>query len=272
LKRLAIAGTVTAAAVAAIAFGESAVETVRDLPRPVTRKVPREICFGASKASRRVLGRTRGDPPVLRGPRSSRAVALTFDDGPTPLTPAVLNVLRTYEVKATFFVVGWRIVVRGGRQRLREVMRGGHEIGNHSCSHAGLDRIDAGEILPEFSRTNELIRDATGLTPRIGRAPYGRTNPSIAAAARLAGLKLVGWDVNPRDWEVGPRPTPRLIVRRVVGAARGGSIVVLHGTDLRQPTVRALPAIIRILRRQGLRLVTVSRLLAGRDREGTVSR
>lgn len=190
------------------------------------------------------------------GPRDAPRVALTFDDGPGRVTGAVLEVLKAHTARATFNVLGHR--VEGREAMLRRTLEQGHELGNHAFHHqrlAGRPR-EAGR---QLRRTSAAIRRATGVEPRVFRAPYGAVSRSVVLAARLAGLVTVGWDVNPRDYET---PGAEAIEERVLAAVRPGSIVLLHD-DRRalEQTAVALERIVPGLTGRGYELVTVSELL-----------
>lgn len=203
----------------------------------------------------RLVGCTGGRAAKVRhGPRDRRLLALTFDDGPGSWTADFLDVLRRKRVHATFFVIGQE--VPGREEVLRRALREGHEIGNHSMHHEQLPDLGALEA------TSALIRAATRFRPCLFRPPGGVVNASLVSAAGAAGMATVLWDVDPADWT---RPGAGAIHDRVVGAARPGSIVVLHdGGGDRSETLAALPRIVDTLRGRGYRLVTVSRLLGHR--------
>ncbi len=207
----------------------------------------------------------RGPPgrlPIARRPlrfapgRPRPEIALTFDDGPGPTTAALLAELGRLEAPATFFVVGSRVGARSSE--VTEMAVAGHEVGSHSWSHARL----AGRPLRTW---RELVRSARAVAacgvprPRLFRPPYLSWSPSLAAAAALTGMRPVGWDTDPRDWEAQEADE---IIDRVYSGASAGSIVLLHDRADCAATVEALPAIVNGLRDLGFRLVTVSGLLA----------
>jgi peptidoglycan-N-acetylglucosamine deacetylase len=193
---------------------------------------------------------------VAHGPRDVRAVALTFDDGPGAVTPALLDVLRRRGARATFDVLGAR--VRHGAPLVRRAVADGHELGVHGWRHRDL----SGEPLraaAELTRARAAIRAVTGVAPRVFRPPFGATSRRLALAARALGLVTVTWDVDPRDFE---EPGADAIRSRVAAAVRPGSIVLLH--DDRPglaPTAAALDGILDDLERRSLAPVTVSELL-----------
>ena len=185
------------------------------------------------------------------GPRTRRRVALTFDDGPSRYTPAVLRALRRARARATFFVVGVHVARR--EAVMRRAVTAGDELGDHSWDHPPLPSHW------QLRRTADAIRRATGVRPCLFRPPYGLLDRRLRRAAASLRMTTVEWDVDTSDW-AGLRP--RQIAHHVLRAIRPGSIVLLHdGGGVRVRTVRALPHILRGLSRRGYRPVTVSRLL-----------
>ncbi len=212
--------------------------------------------FGAELA-RGLIAALGGRPSYFdHGPREPPRVALTFDDGPGALTSSLLDVLGEHDARATFNVLGER--VRGREEVLVRIVAEGHEVGSHAERHERLAGrpLDA---LGQLVRTNAALRAATGVSPRVFRAPYGAVSPGVVRAARVAGLVTVGWDVDPRDYET---PGEEAIYERVMDAVRAGSIVLLHD-DRRalEQTVTAVERILATLDERSLRCVTVSELL-----------
>lgn len=191
---------------------------------------------------------------VTNGPRNRRAVALTFDDGPSEYTDDVLDVLRDEHAHGTFFELGQEMA--GRADVMRRILREGSEIGDHTLHHA---------LYPGYSdiaATGALIRSATHFQPCLFRPPDGAVNSAVVDAAGGAGMKTVNWDVDPVDWSA---PGRAAVYSRVVGAVRPGSIVIMHdGGGNRSGTVAALPAIIHTLRARGYSFPTVTRLLGHR--------
>lgn len=203
----------------------------------------------------------RGASYRTNGPRTRRAVALTFDDGPSSYTSRVLDILKRTGAKGTFFLIGQQ--VSSERSILRRALREGHVLANHSWNHANLSAGGMGQL----TSTNAAIRRATGYTPCVFRAPYGAVSGTLIGQARSLDMLTIQWDVDPRDWA---RPGagaiqaggPAAGAARILGNARPGSIVLMHdGGGPRDQTVAALPGIIATLKRRGYRLVTVPELL-----------
>lgn len=184
-------------------------------------------------------------------------VALTFDDGPSPLfAEKGLEILDRYGVKATFFYVG--LHMQAYPQIAPRVAARGHEIENHTYHHRALVRLTAEEIRADLRWTNALIRKQTGLQPRYMRPPYNRMNDTVRRVAAELGLAVVRWTIDPRDWEQGA--VAAHIVAHVLHRVKEGSIVLLHE---RPQTLKALPELIRQLQARGYHLVTLRELLTG---------
>jgi peptidoglycan-N-acetylglucosamine deacetylase len=196
---------------------------------------------------------------ATEGPvRVEHAVALTFDDGPSPtFTPQVLRVLRRMHVHATFFVIGF--LADAYPDLVRQEHQAGMAIGNHTYNHP---EVPPFKQLPRQLLDAEIQLGAQSLTrigvrPALLRPPAGSTSPKVVAAAERAGERVVLWSVDPTDWPAGV--TAPEIKRRVLGAVQPGSIVLLHdGGGDRSPTVKALPGIIKGIRHRHLRLVTIT--------------
>jgi peptidoglycan/xylan/chitin deacetylase (PgdA/CDA1 family) len=194
-------------------------------------------------------------PVVCRAETSRSAVALTFDDGPTPgATDRILDVLGSHGVKAAFFVVGAN--VERHPQLLRRIHAEGHQIANHSYrhSHYGFMR---GWLYwrNEIARTDAIVEQTAGVRPAMFRPPMGIKSLCIAAEAARAGHVVVTWSL--RAWD-GIATTPQQMLSRVTPRASGGDIVLLHdGVEpnaRRDPrvTVQALPELIGGLRAKQL--------------------
>src|SRR5205085_6510702 len=185
------------------------------------------------------------------------AVALTFDDGPWPgSTLRILSILQKMHVKATFFVIG-NLAARYPDMVKREE-QAGMTIGNHSWDHPvtpPFDTLPARRISNEMSMTNAELKKI-GVQPELFRPPGGSYDDKLLAIARENGLRVVNWDVDPRDW--APGATPASITKAVLSGIGPGSIVDLHdGGGDQSATIKALPDIIRGIRKKGLQLVAL---------------
>jgi peptidoglycan/xylan/chitin deacetylase (PgdA/CDA1 family) len=195
--------------------------------------------------------------PSGRQPIVERAVALTFDDGPSPKdTPRVLAVLRRLHVHATFFVVGYLVEQYPHLVALER--RDEMAIGNHTYNHP--------EVPPFAQLPRQLMRDEIafgarslahlGIRSTLLRTPAGSFSPAVIHTATALGERVVLWSVDPADWS--PGITARQIATRVLNAVRPGSIVILHdGGGDRSATIKALPTIIKGIRHKGLKLAKI---------------
>jgi peptidoglycan-N-acetylglucosamine deacetylase len=207
----------------------------------------------------RVVGcRSRGDIDYRHGPHR-RAVAIGFDDGPYPDTPAFVRMLARNHAPATFFMIG-RQVNAGYRSTLLSELRNGDVLGDHTFSHPDLTR--SGDVRGQLQKTLAAIRAQSGYTPCVFRPPYGDSDAAVVNTARSLGLATVSWNVDPSDYA---QPGPGAIAHRVLAQVQPGSIIISHdGGGPRGQTLAAYPAIIAALRRRGYRIVTIPQLLGFR--------
>jgi peptidoglycan/xylan/chitin deacetylase (PgdA/CDA1 family) len=133
----------------------------------------------------------------------------------------------------------------------------GHEIGNHSWSHASLVAMSDGAIRSQLSRTQAAVEKAAGVTPMVFRPPYGLTNRRVAAVAKSFRLPQILWHVDPEDWK---NRNARVVARRVLAGTRRGAVVLMH--DIHPTSINAVPRILSVLAGRGFRFVTVSQLFA----------
>ncbi len=176
---------------------------------------------------------------------------LTFDDGPHPTyTPQVLDLRAAYGARATFFVLGSEVVQHPGVAA--RIVGDGHAIGNHTWSHARLPGLSTAALTREVVDTQDAIAAATGTRPACLRPLYGDRDDAVTARVTELGLRMVLWDLDPRDWE---RPGTAAIVDHVLARARPGSAVLLHdGRRDRQQTVAATAQLLAALTGQGYQL------------------
>jgi peptidoglycan-N-acetylglucosamine deacetylase len=200
-----------------------------------------------------------GTPAGARG-----EVALTFDDGPSPVyTRQILSILQRWGVHATFFVVGRHAQLYP--DVVRAEWQAGDAIGNHTYTHAYLPGLTGGEIASQLSVTSADLRAITGdRCLWLFRPPYGAVNALVPAIARQQGLTTIQWDVEAQDWL---RPGSQVIAQRIITGMYPGAIILLHDSAPdnengdRSQTVAALPIILAAMRAQGLRPVTLPTLL-----------
>ncbi|MDY5973334.1 polysaccharide deacetylase family protein [Streptococcus hyovaginalis] len=180
-----------------------------------------------------------------------KRVALTFDDGPSPVTtPKVLDILAKYHAKATFFSIGSK--VEDQAQLVKRMVADGHEIGNHTWSHPNLTHLSEAAVRQELTLTNEAIKKVTGSLPHLMRPPFGSTNATVKAVSEMTEVL---WTVDTLDWQ---SRSSTAILDHVKAQLKPGGIILMH--DIHQSSVDALPAVLDYLQSQGYEVVTVSEL------------
>ncbi len=230
--------------------------------RHLTRSAEREPASKPAAAPLSLGQLIRKYPNAIKtnGPRLQR-IALTFDDVPDPrFTPQILDVLRKYRVKATFFIVGNRAAKHPAL--VKRIVREGHSIGNHSYSHPQFPKLGMRQFRSQIIRTERIIGRITGFRPRLIRPPYGEITEQQLKWAEARGYKLVNWNVDSLDWKGLSRAQ---VKRNILSHAGKGSIILQHGgggtgSNLRG-TIEALPDVIETLRRKGYTFVTVPDML-----------
>jgi len=188
-------------------------------------------------------------------------VALTFDDGPSPLwTPPILLFLEQTHTPATFFLIGDE-VQQSPSLVLRE-WQDGFAIGDHTWSHPDMMGLSVADMGYQFSASLQELHTVIGAWACLWfwRPPYDMYDGAVLRVARSFGLTTVTWDVDPADWSL---PGTGVIVERVLAQVHPGAIILMHdGGGNRAETLAALPAILAGLRARGLTPVTLPKLLA----------
>ena len=185
-------------------------------------------------------------PPESATPRPAAPplVALTFDDGPSAVTPRILDTLEKYGVKATFFVLGSR--VDGYPETMKRILADGHEIMGHSWEHKQLTTLSASGIRDDLTKTADAIYQASGVWPALYRPPYGSVNQTVRDVSAELGLSIINWSVDTEDWKSRNADT---VYDVVMNQTRNGSIILLH--DLYGTTADAVERIVPALLEKG---------------------
>lgn len=208
-------------------------------------------------ADQSIPARYRG-ATVLNKPKgfNEKLVALTFDDGPDKnTTPAVLEILKSNNIKATFFVLGNS--VRLHPDITYRTALEGHVIGSHSWNHPAHTTKEGAKV--QIWQTAKAIYNATGQWPSLYRPPYGIQKSEHNILAKSEGYASVLWNVVGAD-AVG-KPTVASIIRDVLDNIKPGSIVLFHDSHGKKDTITALPTIISGLNKLGYKYVTVPEML-----------
>jgi peptidoglycan-N-acetylglucosamine deacetylase len=202
--------------------------------------------------------------------RGSKQLALTYDDGPNdPHTLGLLEVLAKHSARATFFLIG-----RYARHRpdiVRELVRAGHVIGNHTFTHPLLIFKSFNQIETELMECQRALSDTVGLEAKLFRPPFGGRRPAVLRLARKLGLQPVMWNITGYDWNA---PPAEQLERRVSSRIRGGDVILLHdgghralGAD-RAQTVIATDRLLSRHKSEGYEFVTIPEMMSQSTRRG----
>lgn len=192
---------------------------------------------------------------------SGKYVALTFDDGPSnKVTPRVLDVLKEYDANATFYMLGQNVAQYP--EIARRVADEGHEVANHTITHANLNAVSADRVKKEIFESMDQIEKATGVKPETFRPPYGNYNQTVIDNVIASEQSIIMWSVDTLDWQ---SRNADAVLEKVRNQTKSGSIVLMH--DIHSTTADALPQIMEYLTNEGYEFVTVSKLMPLLDEE-----
>lgn len=193
--------------------------------------------------------------PIYQGNKELDQMALTFNvDWGEEYIPGILNVLETYQAKATFFITGrW-----AGKfpELTKQIAEKGHEIGNHGYSHPHPDQISKEKNQQEIIETEKAIEKSTKIKTILFAPPYGEHSNRVLEAADDLGYKTILWTIDTIDWDKSR--SAEIIRAKVADKAEKGAIVLMHPTDR---TLKALPFILQDLKNKNFRPVTVSEVI-----------
>jgi peptidoglycan/xylan/chitin deacetylase (PgdA/CDA1 family) len=188
----------------------------------------------------------------------AKCVALTFDDGPTPFTDRLLRVLSDNDAKATFFLIGNKVV--RDPDSAKRIADAGMEVGNHTWEHPNMTTIPPEAIPTQLSKASDAIAAATGRRPSLFRPAGGLSNDAVLAEAGRQGMAQILWDVIPFDWINDSNAAATIYMLKT--QIRPGSVVLLH--DTYSSTVDIVYQFLPVLRTNGYHMVTVGHLLGSR--------
>lgn len=186
---------------------------------------------------------------------TDKKIALTFDDGPSEFTLEVLELLKKYNAKATFFCIGKNIEAHP--EILQKIIDEGHLVGNHSYSHSKFfDFYTEPTIREELQKTDSLLEKFTSKKINFFRPPYGVTTPSIRRALKFTKHKVIGWNIRSLD---GGTKNQELILSRIKKRVSPGGIVLLH--DTAPHSVFVLEQFLQFLQQNNYQVVSIEELL-----------
>lgn len=193
--------------------------------------------------------------PIYCVQRDQKMVSISFDAAwGNEDTQQLIDILTKYKVRATFFVVGqW---VDKYPESVKALADAGHEVMNHSNTHAHFSKLSRDEIIADVNACNDKVEAVTGVRPTLIRLPYGEYNDNAITAIRSIGMEPIQWDVDSLDWKDLPASE---ITQRVVTKVQPGSIVLFHNAALHTP--EALPGIIEKLLQDGYTFVPISEII-----------
>jgi len=187
-----------------------------------------------------------------------KCIALTFDDGPSPYTDRLLQILKDNDAKATFFQIGNKVAANP--EGAKHVVEAGMELGNHTWEHPNMTTVPPEDIPAQFSKASDAIEAATGRRPKLVRTAGGLINDQVLAEAKKQGLADINWDVIPFDWanDANTAATRFMLMSQIKPSA----VVLFH--DTYSSTVDLVQQFIPVLKANGYHLVTVTQMLGPR--------
>lgn len=215
-----------------------------------------EVKIGLEKCKFNEKGELISKEKVAIDPKKPM-IALTFDDGPGPRTSELLNQLKKYNAHATFFMLGKNVKLYP--DAVKQMLKDGNELGNHSYDHQQLTKIDGAAVKKEVDDTNQNIKNICGSPATLLRPPYGAINDTVKSNV---GMPMILWNVDTLDWKT--RNTQSTI-DSVMKNLKDGDIVLMH--DIHSQTIDAALELIPKLEEEGYQLVTVSEMAAAKKQD-----
>lgn len=193
---------------------------------------------------------------ICAGNTTNKEIAISFDDGPLPeYTPAILQILRQHDVKATFFCIGNR--AEANKELFKQVYDEGHIIGNHSYSHSPVfDLFSAKKMTDDLQQMSTVARQVLGLQLKWFRPPYGVTNPNLKKAVMNGNFKSIGWNIRSLDTTIKDKDK---LLEKVMKALKPGAVILFHDTC--KSTSDMLPEFLQKVKASGYAIVPMDKLL-----------
>ena len=213
------------------------------------------VMFGAVNAPAVMASATQRQLPIYCVQRDQKMISISFDAAwGNEDTEQLIDILGKYDIKATFFVVGeW---VDKYPESVKALHDAGHEVMNHSNTHAHMSQLSREEIIADVNACNDKIEAVTGVRPTLIRPPYGEYDDNVISAIRSIDMEPIQWDVDSLDWKDLSADD---ITKRVTVKVQAGSIVLFHNAAKHTP--EALPGILDALLQEGYTFVPISQLI-----------
>lgn len=214
------------------------------------------------QGSVRIVGTQAYGHVYCRNSANAGKIALTFDDGPHPrYTEEILNILAEYQIRATFFIIG--VNAENYPEHLKMIVDSGCEIGNHTYSHARINKMDRSAIQQEIEQCERTVFRLTGYHPCLFRPPEGVMSDTLSEVIKEMQYNIVLWSIDTLDWAMNPSEN---ICQTVTDQLKGGDIILMHDyVSGGNTTCQALKKMIPLLLAKGYEFVTVSELINGDD-------
>ena len=189
---------------------------------------------------------------------NEQRIALTFDDGPHPrYTPKILEILKKYGVKATFFVIGQNIEYYPGI--VEQIIADGHEIGNHTYRHKHTRMLDEDTFCKDVSRCDGMLFEKCDYNIKLFRPPEGYVDEKVRMISKELGYSIILWNIDTRDWA---HETPYMIEQNIINNISAGDIILMHDyVSGENSTIEALDRVIPKLLDENYKFVSVSELI-----------
>lgn len=227
------------------------------MPQVYSKEKPSFLRAKARAVWLHVMSQMNPKSVVYKVNSNKKVVALTFDDGPDDVvTPKVLDMLKRFKIKATFFFLGKRI--EEFPAVVRRAKREGHLVLNHSWSHPRLSEITNSGYVDEIKKTEKALTRLVGPRPLFMRPPYGDINKPIFKQLESLGYKIIMWSLDTMDWKA---KESKEISDKVINEAHPGAIILMHSQRDKMVTANSLPAMIKGLRAKGYHFTTVDKLI-----------
>ena len=180
-------------------------------------------------------------------------IALTFDDGPSKYTWDIVNTLQARGARATFFLIGSQVATH--EAAIDYTLANHNQIASHSFGHKNLTKLSDVEVINQIRPVDTALLEQHEYVPALYRVPYGSRDERVLGILKEEGKPVIGWSVDPRDWEVKDKDK---IVNHILDRVQDGDIVLMH--DIYDPTAKAVAELVPALQERGYQLVTVSEL------------